>query len=139
MLGLTWGDVNLKERTAHLSTTKNGTARVLAFTADVAEEMLKYREPSGYLFPQPSNPHSSFYNIEYYWKAALKSAGINNFRFHDLRHTCASILAMNGAELLEIADVLGHKSITMTQRYSHLCTRHKTTLTDRVFGDIAHG
>lgn len=69
----------------------------------------------------------------------LMKAGIDDFRFHDLRHTCASMLAMNGASLLEIAQVLGHKSITMTQRYSHLCTEHKASLTDRVFGGIANG
>ncbi|WP_442866260.1 tyrosine-type recombinase/integrase [Aeromonas sp. QDB05] len=51
-------------------------------------------------------------------------------------HSCASLLAMNGASILEIAEVLGHKSITMTQRYSHLCNAHKAKLTDRVFGNI---
>jgi site-specific recombinase XerD len=43
---------------------------------------------------------------------------------------------MNGASILEIAEVLGHKSISMTQRYSHLCNTHKAKLTERVFGKI---
>ena len=58
------------------------------------------------------------------WSAALQAAGIEEFRFHDLRHTTASYLAMNGASLLAISKVLGHKTTQMTERYSHLATSH---------------
>ncbi|MFA0474849.1 tyrosine-type recombinase/integrase [Vibrio breoganii] len=136
LLTLTWDDVSLKERTAHLGATKNGSQRILTLTGEVITELMKYRQPDGYLFPQPNNDRYYFKNFDCYWKEALTLAGITDFRFHDLRHTCASFLAKSGATLLEIADVLGHKSITMTQRYSHLCIDHKAALTDRVFGSI---
>jgi integrase len=55
---------------------------------------------------------------------ARKNAGLHDFRFHDLRHTTASYLAMNGATSADIAAVLGHKSIAMAQRYSHLSPSH---------------
>ncbi|WP_354624825.1 site-specific integrase [Psychromonas sp. MME2] len=139
MLTLKWDNINFKSKTAHLPITKNGDQRILTLTADVIAELMKYRNISGYVFPHPREPKRYFRNFDIHWRVALSDAKISDFRFHDLRHTCASLLAMNGASLLEIAQVLGHKSITMTQRYSHLCVSHKAKLTDRVFGGIVNG
>lgn len=136
LISCRWESVNLKARTIHLSTTKNGEQRLLTLTQEAVEEMMKFRESSGYLFPLPKHPVMYFKNFDCYWKEALEKAHINNFRFHDLRHTCASILAMNGASLIEIKQVLGHKTITMTQRYAHLCVGHQQALTERVLGNI---
>ena len=49
---------------------------------------------------------------------------ITHFHFHDLRHSAASYLAMNGASLMEIAEVLGHKTLSMVKRYAHLSEAH---------------
>ena len=76
------------------------------------------------------------YEFRKEWIKALRRAEIDDFRFHDLRHTCASYLAQNGASLLEIADVLGHKQIQMTKRYAHLCVSHKQKLIEEYFGVI---
>ena len=56
---------------------------------------------------------------------ALKRAGIEGFTFHDLRHTFASHLIMRGASLKEVQELLGHKTVTMTLRYSHLAEENK--------------
>jgi integrase len=64
------------------------------------------------------------FDITRAWRKALSIAGVDNFHFHDLRHTCASYLAMNGVPLGTIAEVLGHKDLKMTQRYSHLSDAH---------------
>ncbi|MFL2739631.1 MAG: tyrosine-type recombinase/integrase [bacterium] len=56
------------------------------------------------------------------WYTALKRAGITNFRFHDLRHTCCSDLAMAGEGLLKIGRQVGHKNPASTKRYTHLDT-----------------
>ena len=77
--------------------------------------------------------HTKAYEFRKEWIKALKRAEIYDFRFHDLRHTCASYLAQNGASLLEIADVLGHRQISMTARYSHLCVSHKQKLIEKYF------
>ena len=72
------------------------------------------------------------------WEAAVRQAGLENFRFHDLRHTAASYLAMNGATTMEIAAVLGHKTLQMVKRYSHLTNSHTakvvTAMNDKIFG-----
>ncbi len=57
-------------------------------------------------------------------EAALKTAGITDFHWHDLRHTAASYLAMSGVSLVEIAKVLGHRTLAMVARYSHLSDGH---------------
>ncbi len=139
LLTLTWDAINFQTKTAHLPKTKNGEQRILTLTADAIAELMRFRQIGGYVFPHNRHQGAYFRNFDCHWREALQSAGIKDFRFHDLRHTCASLLAMNGASLLEIAQVLGHKSITMTQRYSHLCIEHKASLTDRVFGGIANG
>ena len=76
------------------------------------------------------------YSIEGRWAEALKAAKIRGFRFHDLRHSCASFLAQNGATLLEIGDLLGHRQISMTKRYSHLASAHRAALVNRVLGSM---
>jgi site-specific recombinase XerD len=59
-------------------------------------------------------------NGRHWFDDAVIEAGIKNFRWHDLRHTFASRLRMKGAPLEDIADLLGHKSLTMARRYAHL-------------------
>jgi integrase len=66
------------------------------------------------------------------WEAALKRAKIEDFRFHDLRHTAASYLAMSGATPSEIAAVLGHKTLAMVKRYAHLTEQHTSTVVARM-------
>src|SRR5712691_11372105 len=66
------------------------------------------------------------------WEYAVKRAGIVDFRFHDLRHTFASYLAMNGASLLEIAEVLGHKTLGMVKQYAHLTEAHTRSVVERM-------
>ena len=66
------------------------------------------------------------------FEGAVERAGIVDFRFHDLRHTFASYLAMNGASLPEIAEVLGHKTLAMVKRYAHLCEAHTRSVVERM-------
>jgi|SRR5712691_20444 len=83
----------------------------------------------GKVFPSGGQADLNFRKA---WTTALHRAEISNFRIHDLRHTCASSLAMNGASLLEIADVLGHKTLQMVQQYAHLTEQHTQSIIERM-------
>jgi site-specific recombinase XerD len=67
----------------------------------------------------------TFRRVDTAFKAALKRASIEDFKFHDLRHTFASQMIMRGASLKEVQELLGHKEIKMTMRYAHLSQEHK--------------
>ena len=136
LLGLGWNDIDFERQTAYVKTTKNGQPKVLPLTDGVTKELIKFRQQdSSLIFNSEIKPSKAFcFNKQ--WKKALAIAKVDNFRFHDLRHTTASYLAMSGASLLEIADVLGHKQISVTQRYAHLCIDHKEKLINSVMKEI---
>lgn len=139
LLNLTWQDIDLKRKQAVLDATKNGERRILVLTNEVSESLMMFRQKDGFLFPHPRDPYSRFKNFDKHWLNAMERAGIKNFRFHDLRHTCASLLASQGVSLLAISDVLGHKSITMTKRYAHLCVQQKAQIIEQVLGKVKNG
>jgi integrase len=66
------------------------------------------------------------------WLTALRLAGIEDFRFHDLRHTHGSYLAMTGATTRELMEALGHKTPAMAARYSHLANAHTRQVAERM-------
>ena len=99
-------------------------------------ELRRFNCPSSQLVFASTRRPDVAYNHVPAWQAALKRAGIPSFRFHDLRHSCASYLARSRASLLEIADVLGHRNLSVTRRYSHLTTQHKSELINRVLGKV---
>lgn len=134
--GLRWQDVDLDNAVATLHQTKNGDRRVLPLTPAVVDELRKHAgAPGALLFPSRRRPDVPYNHVPA-WHKALKDAGIRGFVFHDLRHTAASYLAMSGASLIEIGDVLGHRSSSVTRRYSHLTVGHKSALVNRVLGNI---
>ncbi|MEM7097962.1 MAG: site-specific integrase [Pseudomonadota bacterium] len=138
LLGIRWEKVDLVNRRVELGKTKNGDSRTLSLPFPVVEELFKFRKMTGFVFESPIKAGVVF-DPKKVWDKALKRAGIENFRFHDLRHTAASYLAMGGASLLEVAEVLGHKSVQTTKRYAHLSIEHKQEVTDRIFGGIELG
>jgi integrase len=71
-------------------------------------------------------------DIQSAWDLAVERAKLENFRMHDLRHTAASHLAMSGATLAELSEVLGHKTLQMVKRYSHLTEGHTGDLLERM-------
>lgn len=137
LISLQWHNIDLKHSTAYLGDTKNGDRRVLPLIPEVVEELKTFQgKAEEYLFHQLESPIHGFYYFDKYWYSALKQARIERFRFHDLRHTCASWLAQNGAPLKAIAEVLGHKTIITTARYTHHSTEHKAKMVNNVFGGL---
>ena len=141
IMGLKWTDIDLTQGRITLTETKNGEIRVVPLTGHALGLLRKHAKvrpiDTNLLFPgkvKRNRPQ----DLRPPWLAALKSAEINNFRFHDLRHSAASYLAMNGASMAEIAEVLGHKTLQMVKRYAHLSEAHTTSvvaaMNERIFG-----
>jgi len=138
LLNLTFSDIDFERQTAYVQTSKNGQPRVLPLTNEVLAELNKFKsQEASLIFNSELKPDRPMCFTKQ-WKKALVQAEIKDFRYHDLRHSCASLLAQSGASLLEIAEVLGHKQIQVTKRYSHLCIDHKTRLINKVMGSLVN-
>jgi integrase len=145
IMGLTWDVVDLNQGRAILHETKNGERRAVAITGHALEllkELSKVRRiDCNLLFPAkqnaPQKPQKPM-DLRTPWESAVKKAELQDFHFHDLRHSAASYLAMNGASLAEIAEVLGHKTLQMVKRYAHLSEGHTArvvaSMNDKIFG-----
>jgi integrase len=134
ILGLTWKDVDLQHGAIHLQKTKNKERRILPLTSYALELMQQHVKiqcsESLWVFPNKTSTRPC--RIREAWENALKRAEIENFKFHDLRHSAASYMLMNGASLAEIGEILGHKSFEMTKRYAHLSDNHTRNVVERM-------
>jgi len=108
-MNLRWKDIDFDRQTAYVKTTKNGQPKVLPLTDEVVKELNRFKEQEPELIFNSQIKTDKPYEFYKLWKKALEQAEIEDFRFHDLRHTTASYLAQSGASLLEIAEILGHK------------------------------
>jgi integrase len=141
LLSLTWRDVDLQRDMIVLQETKNRERRTLPLTGYAWELMRQHsttrRADTELVFPGPSGKKPL--GIRDAWNNAVKRAGIIDFTFHDLRHSAASYLAMNGASLAEIAEILGHKTLSMVKRYAHLSEAHTAGVVARMNAKIFGG
>jgi integrase len=136
LINLKWDDVDLRAARAVVHETKNGDPRVLPLVGKALEALralkLQGSAKSPWVFAQPSGFPGPYEHFDGVWYDALKAAGLEDFRFHDLRHTCASYLASQGASLIEIADTLGHRTLSMVKRYAHLTQSHKVSAIEKM-------
>ncbi|MDE2010364.1 MAG: site-specific integrase [Candidatus Omnitrophica bacterium] len=125
IFGLKWHDADFKRNTIHLYNTKNGEKREVDMNEQVKTALIRvFRNPdSPYIFCKRDG--KPVHDIRKSFWTALKKSGIKDFHFHDLRHTFASQLVMSGIDLNTVRELLGHKDIRMTLRYSHLSRGHK--------------
>jgi integrase len=142
IMRLTWKQIDLTRRVALLEETKNGERRILPLTGlalDLLRDRAKVRRlDTDLVFParmaKTGHPGATVRPVDLRtpFETALARAKIEDFTWHDLRHTAASYLAMNGASLTEIAAILGHKTLAMVKRYSHLSEAHTAGVVERM-------
>jgi len=147
IMNLRWRHMDLQAKKITLVDTKNGETRTVPLAGpalEVAQHWAKIRsiDENSYIFPGTTErTRDKPIEFDKAWRDALHVAKVTDFRFHDLRHTAASYLAMTGTGILEIGNILGHKSLDMVLRYSHLCEDHKTAAVERMvaakFGNSA--
>jgi len=124
ILNLKWADVDMHNRVITVRESKNNETRNIPIN-DTLYTMLKEistHKRGYYVFANDNG--KPYGDIRTGFRKALKRAGIADFRFHDLRHTFASKLVMNGVDIRTVQTLMGHKDISMTMRYSHLSSAH---------------
>ena len=136
IMGLRWRDVDLNRRRITVEHSKNGERRSLAVSG-LALSLLIHRSalshsPDDLLFPGKRTS----VDLKKSWSTAVKKAELRDFRFHDLRHSTASCLAMQGATPSELAEILGHKTLAMVKRYAHFTESHTDGLLERMNGKV---
>ncbi len=143
--GLRWNQISFEKRVIFLYDTKNTDCRWVPLTKELAKELSKLKKNSGketdendlvFLKENQLNtervqarPGIRFREAFNY---AKKRAGLPDIHMHDLRHTAASYLIMAGVDIRTLADILGHRTLQMVQRYTHLLHDHKLTAIDKI-------
>ncbi len=125
ILNLKWENVDLNQGIIYLLDTKNGEKREIPINRKLKEVLngIKPNPKGPYVFCKKNG--QNYGEVKLAFANAMAACKIENFRFHDLRHTFASHLVMAGIDLNTVRELLGHKSLTMTLRYAHLSPEHK--------------
>ena len=125
---LRWENVDLVEGYLTFQETKNGDIRSVPVIGQALELLRDYHRKhrllhTSLLFPSSTNPQKPL-EFRKRWESVLRQAEIGDFRYHDLRHSAASYMVRNGMDLRLVAEILGHRTLQMTMRYSHLKRDH---------------
>jgi integrase len=122
VLSLRWTQVNLETGIIHLPKTKNHNPRNIKMNQTVKKTLSNIEKKGEFVFCKVNGERFSI--LPGPFEEVVKKAGIEDFRFHDLRHTFASNLVMAGVNILTVKELLGHKRLDMTLRYAHLAPNY---------------
>jgi len=131
ILNLKWDNIDLRHGFILLDITKNGERREIPINDTLRQSLQAITRRLD--IPHTFYDHvtgNRYQDVKRSFKTALRKAGIRDFHFHDLRHTFASHLIMAGIDITTVKELLGHKTLTMTLRYSHLAPAHKVKAVD---------
>lgn len=134
--GLRWNQVDFERRQIHLPKTKNGDPRTIPLNTAALDALTALRgagKPKGTdpVFPSVRTGES-LQGSRGWFPTALDEAGIEDYSWHCNRHTFASRLVMAGVDLRTVAELLGHRTLQMVMRYSHLAPEHQASAVDRL-------
>ncbi len=112
-------DLELTKELSNLKKNSKGKDENLVFLKDNQFKTVRAKARPGIKFREAFN-------------AAKRRAGLPDIHMHALRHTAASHLIMSGVDIRPLADILGHRTLQMVQRYTHLLLDHKHTAIDKI-------
>lgn len=143
LLRLEWKDLDLVAKTVTVLISKNTKRRIVHLLTPAVDALKKLRR-DGIIGRKPvfvdgnGEPADKSF-LTFHWNKVRTAAGLIDFRWHDLRHSCASFLAQNGASLVEIGSVLGHSSPSITAKYAHLVAGKPVTGADKLAEKLLAG
>jgi len=132
---LAWSNVDLVRNVIKIVRPKGGKDQHVPINAEARKALARLRTmaPKSDLVC-PANDYDQHRN---WWLDVLATAGIDDFRWHDLRHTFASRLVMNGVDIFTVCRLLRHKSVQTTMRYAHLGDKHLASAVARLVGGVS--
>ena len=139
IFGLRWSDIDFTRGLIMIDDSKSGAPRQVPMNDLLKKTLLKVRSRSSESHVFLNKGGKPYRDVRSAFTSALKKAGITDFTFHDLRHTFASHLVMTGVDLVTVKELLGHKTIQMTMRYSHLSAKHKRQAVNILERRLSHG
>ena len=132
ILGLKWKNVDFRNWILTVTNTKNGKSRKIPMNGEMRELFTELRKKQNGIYVFSNSRGKRYYSLKRSFSSAVKRAELKDFHFHDLRHTFASNLVMAGVDLVTVKELLGHSSLQMTMRYSHLSERHKLEAVEKL-------
>jgi len=142
LFSLRWSNVDLQGKNLSVSgeDAKSGKSREIPLNEEAYEVLEHWKAgvsnaDGNLVFPNKSN--EPFRDVKRAWSTIKARSAITGFRWHDLRHTFASNLAMNGVAINSIRELLGHSDLTMTLRYAHLSPNHLSTAVETLSPTIS--
>jgi site-specific recombinase XerD len=133
MYSLTWENVNTSRKVLTIPRSKNGETRHVPLNATALSALAEFRKRGDDTGPVVRNLDGEpLAGPRYWFEPALPKAKVRRFSWHCLRHTFASRLVMAGVDLRTVQELMGHKSIEMTVRYSHLAPKHTLAAVERL-------
>jgi integrase len=136
LLGLKWSCVDFQRDVIYVMRTKTDKRRSVPINAKVKEELAALRSSapdSEYVFTNPRTG-ARLIEIKRSFVTACRDAGIEDFHFHDCRHTAATRMADGGVDAFTIAEILGHATLHMTKRYTHALDQNKRRAVESLNG-----
>lgn len=133
LLSLKWADVNLDQKVLLVRYSKAGKPRHIPLNSDLVENLKRHPKRGPYVFSDENgNILDRHGALRSSFDRLVRVLQLANFRFHDLRHTFASDLAMKSVDIKTISELLGHSSTRMSERYMHLSPSHKREAVERL-------
>lgn len=141
ILSLEWKHIDFENKLAFLTETKNGRPRSISLADPVISELQKLHNARNPLKTLVFASKTAFgrIDIKKAWQQALKRAGISHCRAHDMRHTFCTLAASQGASNLELATAMGHRTLEMLQRYTHLDAQVTKKFSKHIADQILQG